>query len=207
VIEPPRLVGKILNGEKTRSTRPRRDVRDVGWQPGHSYGVRAGRDKPEATRVKVTALEHGMLDQVNEEDARAEGFDDLAGFFAHFRERWGTGPLIPVEVEIVHYELDLEAPPRLLARHSERGYVKNPREALEEEGEAIDEATQDSYSAEADARFAKLRAEEREREDARRQVARLRELRARARSQGEELPEIPEIDKLLRQAEARLANR
>lgn len=216
MIEPPKQVGKILSGAKTQITRPRRAGHHCRWQAGHSYGIRTANDKPEVTRVKVTAVREAELHEFTDADARAEGFADVDELFREFYERYGQGPgydrahpnwpFAIVPVWVIGVELDVEAPPRLLARHSERGYVTNPADALPDEGEAVPEAFQAQLSAESQGNFAKLRAEERDQEETRRIVARLRRAKAQARAAGVDVTQhVREIEKQLKAIEEDLA--
>lgn len=226
MIESPQLVAKILTGAKTQTTRPRRAGVQCRWQPGHSYGVRTGSRKPEVTRIKVRAVREALLHELTDDDARAEGFADVDELFHGFYEQHGMGPgydrqhpswpFAIVPVWVITFELDLEAPPRLLGRRARtvgpaaspdaaRGYVTNHRDELEDAGEAVPEAFQDQLSAEAQGRLAKLRAEERDREETQRITARLRQAKARARAAGVDVSaQVREIEKQLKSIEANL---
>lgn len=226
MIEQPQLVAKILTGAKTQTTRPRRAGVQCRWQPGHSYGVRTGTRKPEVTRVKIAAVREAVLHEHTDDDARAEGFADVDELLRCWYELNGSGPgfdrhlpgwpFAIVPVWVITYGRDLEAPPRLLGRRprtvaptasddAARGYVTNHRDELEDAGEAIDEATQDRYSAEAQGRLAKLRAEERDREETQRITARLRQAKARARNAGVDVSaHVREIEKQLKAIESEI---
>jgi hypothetical protein len=71
--------------------------------------------------------------------------------------------------------------PRLLARHSEIGYVGHPAMAMDREPEAVSEAEQRQISTEARLRFAEARADENARADSKAWADRLRRAEQSAR--------------------------
>jgi hypothetical protein len=127
VVGPRRPGGEDPHREKTQTTAPRRaGVPQCRYRPGHSYGVRTGSAKPEVTRIKVGAAREAVLHELTDEDARAEGLADFDELLRDWYERYGSGPgfdrelprwpFAIVPVWVITFELDLDAPPRLLGR-------------------------------------------------------------------------------------------
>jgi len=80
-------LAKVLDGTQSQLRRPieRRFV----YLVGKVYGVQAHMSKDTIASIKITKVREQLLGAVTEEEARAEGFDSLAGFKASWIERFG----------------------------------------------------------------------------------------------------------------------
>jgi hypothetical protein len=146
---------------------------------GHSYAVQPGPGRAALARVVVLEAEHELLGDVGFEQARAEGHrttDDFKVAWVRQHDRaWlrrqepdppadGSDPEpVPDELLIerfdrrhadrpvwaIGFQLDTSHRPRFMHRLSERGYTANERDAVPEEPEAVDAATQERFAAEA----------------------------------------------------------
>ena len=124
---------------------------------GHSYAFEpyapgSGRD---AGRVKILAVDRHSLWTTTAKDAKREGFPSLRDYFDYWLERHGDVALNP-SVWAVAFVVDPD-PVRLLHRDSTHGYTANRFQAVDDEPEAVDEATQARFAEEVRARDAKVR--------------------------------------------------
>lgn len=56
------------------------------YRPGRDYAVQPGRGKPSAGRILIDSVHRERLGDINEWDARWEGFADRASFLAYWRK-------------------------------------------------------------------------------------------------------------------------
>lgn len=105
-------------------------------------------------RVKVLDIREQLLQEVSDDDAQAEGHQDRGAFFRWWRETYegveapasDAPPFDKVPIWVVHFELDQSHEVRLLHQKSQRGYTRNPHEALAGEPEAVDAGTLAAYA-------------------------------------------------------------
>lgn len=169
----------VMRGGKTQHRLPmRRDEARCRFQLGQSYAVQPGRGRAARGRVLVTDVRAELAGDVTFDAARAEGFRtrdewrcawvrrhdarwcaQLSAYSAEgdlvaepgdevllerFAERHADRP-----VWAITFRVDTSHVPRLPHRQSERGYTSNPRDAMVDEPEAVDAATQARISDEA----------------------------------------------------------
>ena len=123
----PELIEKILAGHKTQ-TRRKCELGDYAgfgrvcnvdgrpkWIEGHTYTIQPGRGKHGVGRIKVTrCLWERHLQNIDLDDARAEGFDNVRDFAAYWdylyadtQYAWENNPEVWVlEFELVKRESD-----------------------------------------------------------------------------------------------------
>lgn len=165
----------VMRGEKTMTRRRvRAGEEHCRYRPGGSYAVQPGRTERAIGRLVVTHAERQLLGEITEADARREGCRGRAPLTAFARvwlaisDRQWAGVLDQVsdeealerfrtkfggqEVWVISFVRDPTSAPRMLHRHSERGYTTSPRDALAEEPEAVDEWTQHVITREANQR-------------------------------------------------------
>lgn len=179
----PRHARAILRGAKTETRRRiRPDEPECRYQPGQAHAIQPGRGEPAIGRLLIVDVYAQRLADMTPADARAEGYDGrdpVTAFIRawirthepawrqaldddlvephELRDRWDTHHA-PHAVWVVRFELDTTAQPRLLALQSERGYTAQPAQALPEEPEAVDAATQAAISRAASTRDDEIRA-------------------------------------------------
>ena len=191
---------QIIRGEVTRFYRPVRGER-AGWAEGERHKLEVLRTvswlSPErqsdddGTRqvllgfIRILDVDQLHLGDIGEEDAAAAGWTHRSLFIAAWREEYGTGPLDPdARCWAVTFELDQEHVPRLLHQDSSHGYTNDPRLALAEEPEAVDEDAQARITEEAGRVYAVTHADEQRKRDARSLAAQLKEEAGRAQREG-----------------------
>lgn len=160
----PELARKIARGEKTQTRRPvKPGEKHCRYREGRDYAVQPGRGKPSSFRILILAVEDQALGDLTYRDARAEGFKTRDEFQAYWRSlydgRWDPGqPVWAIRFRL----LTSHDKPRLLmpigAGHhdphanpgvdtpADHGYTADPRRAVRDEPEAVDQATQDRYA-------------------------------------------------------------
>jgi hypothetical protein len=168
----PQQARTVMRGAKTQYRLPaRRDEDRCRFQVGKSYAVQPGRGRAARGRVLVTAVRLGLAGDVTFEDARAEGFrtrDEWRAAWVRLHDRaWleqrcaysAEGELVAEpgddallerfaewwadrRVWALTFRVDTSHVPRMMHRQSERGYTSNPRDAVPDEPEAVDAATQ-----------------------------------------------------------------
>lgn len=159
----PELARKIARGEKTQTRRPvKPGEKHCRYREGRDYAVQPGRGKPSSFRILILAVEGQALGDLTYRDARAEGFKTRDEFQAYWRALYGSyDPGQPVWA-IRFRLLTSHDKPRLLmpigAGHhdphanpgvdtpADHGYTADPRRAVRDEPEAVDQATQDRYA-------------------------------------------------------------
>lgn len=89
----PGLAAKVMAGEKTVTRRICNDnprspwwLRRCSLKPGRSYAVCPGRGKNAIGRVVVVSVRYSRLGDVDDGEARREGFDSAESFAAAFRQ-------------------------------------------------------------------------------------------------------------------------
>lgn len=205
-----RLARLVLRGSKTQTRRPVKPQHsDERYRVGQTHAVQPGRGRAAVGRILLTDVRREAVVAITLPDAVAEGFRGVADFartwIHHYDPAYrpalehASDPEVldrfaarfaDQEVWVLTFELDETADPRFLHRHSERGYTSSPRDAVEDEPEAIDEATQRRITEQANQRDEERRMAQQE--QARRRVsadlrdAKLRMMAAerRARSLG-----------------------
>ncbi|WP_217913221.1 hypothetical protein [Miltoncostaea marina] len=186
MIFPPSQAWGIARGEVTMARRlVRAGEERCRYRPGCSYAVQPGPGGSSIGRLVVTRTRREALGAVTVADARREGHGGRAPLTAfvfawlaqhdrewrdvldlvsdeeaaeRFRARWARR-----EVWVLEFIRDPAVAPRLLHRHSERGYTAAPSDAMPDEPEAVDEWTQATITREANMRD-EQRAEDRRRE-------------------------------------------
>lgn len=86
------MVDAILAGRKT-VTRRRLTHRSGGlvrYRVGGTYAIQPGRGKPHVGHIYVTQVHTEELKDISPEQARCEGFSDIAGFMAYWLHLYGT---------------------------------------------------------------------------------------------------------------------
>ena len=160
----PELARKIARGEKTQTRRPvKPGEKHCRYREGRDYAVQPGRGKPSSFRILILAVEGQALGDLTYRDARAEGFKTRDEFQAYWRSLY-DGRWDPDErVWAIRFRLlTSHDKPRLLmpigAGHhdphanpgvdtpADHGYTADPRRAVRDEPEAVDQATQDRYA-------------------------------------------------------------
>jgi hypothetical protein len=185
----------ILDGKVTQFRRPVRSPRP-GWTEGELHKLeveRRGADGPERHIlgfIRIAQVELQALADITDEDARASGWRDARRLFTRWREKYGTGPLDPdARCWTVTFELSREHIPRLLHRDSQHGYTHDPRLALVDEPEAVDETTQADITRRAGEVYNATHAEDELRRKARSLSAQLKETVNRATRKGIDIDE------------------
>lgn len=160
------LARKILRGAKTETRRPvKPEHGPLRYRPGQSHAVQPGRGQASLGRIVLTHVRHELVTSITVAGAVAEGFAGVAGFARRwlelydppYRQALELATDIEVldrletrfgsqEVWVLTFILDPTAEPRLLHRHSERGYTSSPRDAVPDEPEAVDAAYQDRFT-------------------------------------------------------------
>ena len=102
----PELVTKVLTGEKTQ-TRRKADYGACRYTVGRDYAVQPGRGKKSVARIRITDEHRELLSLISDEDARREGFDDKAAFFAYWRRLHGIPEdwSLDQAVHVISFEL------------------------------------------------------------------------------------------------------
>lgn len=100
----PELVEKILVGEKTETRRKANPDGSQRYRPGRTYAVQPGRTEKGVARIRVLSAEREALEEITEEGARREGFEDLAAFFDYWRGLYGKVSHSQ-EVWVIRFEL------------------------------------------------------------------------------------------------------
>lgn len=79
----PVLIKKILVGDKTVTRRPLK-TRKCKYVVGKTYGIQPGMARPSIARIRITSVEAVWLGDVNDAEARLEGFEDAEAFFGYW---------------------------------------------------------------------------------------------------------------------------
>ena len=166
------LARLILTGRKTQTRRPVKDHHTAHrYRPGQSHAVQPGRGKQQIGRIILTHVERQDVTAVTVAEAVEEGFAGVAGFARKWIDLYDPpyrsaleeasddevldrfhARFAGQEVWVLSFVVDPSAAARLLHRHSERGYTSSPRDAVAEEPEAVDAATQDRFTRDANHR-------------------------------------------------------
>lgn len=210
------LLGPLLEGSKRQHRIP---IRKKPPNVGRRVRVRGvhprteGEPRRRLSRTVCDAIVVGCwaqaLEDMTEDDARAEGFRTLAAFLDHWQAEHGEPPARTAEMcWVLRLQVvPSEDVPRLLTpsgmpAHSELGYTQSPSKAMRDEPEAVDEATQTRFSADAESMSRILRAERQLEERARTLGRRLREQTLhKGRSGVNVSPELDEIEAALKRLE------
>ena len=115
----PRLLALIKSGVKTQTRRragwgDQRIDRAGGtrivdhntrerWARGKDYAACPGRGKRAECRIRITGIKREQIANINLEDARAEGFDNIDGFLDTWRGIYGNteGDCWVLEFELI----------------------------------------------------------------------------------------------------------
>lgn len=161
MILPGPAIRALLSGERVQLCRPAAGE-TCTYEPGDAYPVHSRARGPLVTRARVVAVRRVTLDELTEEDARAQGYEDLETLYGLWRDKYRDGPLTRPPVWVVELRVDVEERARFLRPRS--GYTNDPREAIPDEPEALSAADLERYSQEAVGRLnGRWRAVDRER--------------------------------------------
>lgn len=116
------------------------------WEIGKDYLL----SSKHSARFIVRDIRSEYLHEADDDQAQRERFRDAEELFAHWRETYGTGPLVEVETWVITTELDRSHKLRLLHRDSSHGYTSNPGLALQDAGEAVEPAYDKRFREDAD---------------------------------------------------------
>lgn len=107
----PELAAKVMSGEKTVTRRVLSDNRRSPWwreccslEVGRDYAVCPGRGKPAIGRVRVLSARLTLLWNIDDEDARREGFvdrDEFLNAWFDINGRSGDEGVWRIEFEVV----------------------------------------------------------------------------------------------------------
>jgi hypothetical protein len=88
----------VLDGRKTVTRRPVREGVPCQYVEGRDYAVQPGRGKFSQGRIRVLLVSREPVGDVDDDDARAEGFEDAEQFFEKWEQLYGAGfdPMQPV---------------------------------------------------------------------------------------------------------------
>lgn len=95
---------QVLEGSQTQTRRPIRQRQRYAYAAGNTYAVQTASNKPGGARIRVVRVREQLLGAVTEDEAKAEGHDDLAAF----RRAWAAqyGGFDPAEeVWVVEFRL------------------------------------------------------------------------------------------------------
>lgn len=135
--------GSTPSAEKERARQPRKEGEAI-------------------CHVSVVDIRPGLLHEINQNQAVAEGFKSRADFFHYWWLRYREGPGLPgnpeypifIPVWVVRFELDPTHRPRLLSRASDvnHGYTESAELAVDpsREGEAVEEEWDQRFALEAE---------------------------------------------------------
>jgi len=137
---------KALLAGRTVDIRQPKKSEDPRWQIGRDYLLSS---KHEA-RFVVRDIRAEYLHEADDEQAQREVFKNAHELFAHWRETYGTGPLIEVETWVITTELDRSHKLRLLHKDSSHGYTSNPGLADALAGEAVEPVYDEQFRQDAE---------------------------------------------------------
>lgn len=210
VIFAPDMIPLIRERRKVQTRRPVDGKLPCRYKPGRLYRVQPGRGKPGVFQITVIDVRSEALGEIDQRDARREGFQ----FVAQFQDRWRElhGSWTPeLEVWVISFAVgdlrDRFDQPRLLARSPGRAgetaeqhqdYVTEPRLAMAGEAEAVDAKSAERFAAEGYAGHARRKQTEVRRQHVRSLAIRLKD--AERRKDGEAVKAlIPELQSLAAQ--------
>lgn len=193
----PELARLVVRGKKTMTRRRvKPDENRCRYRVGHDYAVQPGRGQTAIARLVVVDVDMQFLGDITGADARAEGFRNVADFARYWMRLYDRG-FDPDEhpdddaafglftdrhgdrhVWAISFDLDQSHQPRLLrarTRIDEDDYTSQPRNALPDEPEAVDERMQARLTTEAHQRFADSHSEQLDERQARTLARRTRE--------------------------------
>ncbi len=75
------------------------------WQVGKTYAIQPGRTLPAIGRIRITQIREEAVQNINQEDAIAEGYDSRETFFAVWRDVHGERAM-DVEIWAISFEVD-----------------------------------------------------------------------------------------------------
>lgn len=91
----PDLAAKVLDGSKTQTRR-----RDKGgpcrYKAGKTYAVQPGRGKKAIGRIRVLSVRPELMTQLDDEEARLEGFKNTGEFAAKWLAIYGKGSWLDI---------------------------------------------------------------------------------------------------------------
>lgn len=100
----PVLCEAIIAGSKTMTRRPLKDGKHP-YEVGQRHAVLPGMARHGIATIEVTAVRVERLDDITNEDGKAEGFDGRLEFFAYWSELY-DGPFVgATPVAVVEFEL------------------------------------------------------------------------------------------------------
>ncbi len=160
----PKLIPKVLNGTKTVTRRKVKPAHgdECPYAVKRTYAVQkarrnnAGRGGPEIARIRVMSTRREHILDLTLDDARAEGFASVDGFFEYWDSiNGGSGPR-DIDVWVIEFEIAPTDRPRLMPEEHGRKiagkpqYVSSRNAAMEggDPGEAVPEDYQRQLTAE-----------------------------------------------------------
>lgn len=106
----PRMVELILSHKKTQTRRPTKG-KSCRYRVGKTYAVQPGRTKKGVARIRVIEAALTRADAIDDDDARAEGFESRSAFLLYWtrlypnveraREAWEL-PVWRIEFTLCH---------------------------------------------------------------------------------------------------------
>lgn len=103
----PDLAEKVVAGQKTVTRRPRTGSNPSGkpggwsddpcrYKPGQSYAVQPGRGKKAIGRIRVLSVRPETMTQLDDDEARLEGFANTSEFVAKWLATYGKGSWLDI---------------------------------------------------------------------------------------------------------------
>lgn len=140
-------IAAVLQGRCTALLEPLTDSTTPPYRAGTRQAVHRDESTltPARCRIHITRTTDIALGELDDTHAHQLGHRDRYALMAHW-----TDHIQPWDPEtrawLITFRLDTAEPPRLLHRHSEKGYTANRRDALPDEPEAIPATTLDLYA-------------------------------------------------------------
>lgn len=139
----------ILEG-KTVDIRQRKRGDEPRWEIGKDYLLTARMD----TRFVVIAIRDEWLHEVDDEQARREGFRDRASLLDYWRKAYREGPgvgppampWIKIPTWVITVALDTSERPAFMAADSSHGYTSDHLHALDADAEVVPKVWLDAFA-------------------------------------------------------------
>ncbi|MGE4177985.1 MAG: ASCH domain-containing protein [Thermoleophilia bacterium] len=98
----------VLDGRKTQTRRPGGDT-ECRYRAGRTYAVQPARTARSVGRIMVTDVRREYVQDITEDDARAEGFADRAAFLDRWRDLYGWRGMA-LAVWVITFRLERSGP-------------------------------------------------------------------------------------------------